>query len=284
MAIRTQGLQFLAQSYVGILSDVWGVLHNGLAVYPGANEALVKYRQQGGRVVLITNSPRPRPGVEAQLLELGVSREAYDRIVTSGDVTRDLIASVEGGVFHLGPDRDFALYEGLNAELTTAEDANAIVCTGLFDDEAETPEDYRELLKSFADRSIPFICANPDLVVERGDRLIWCAGALAKLYEELGGEVRIAGKPHSPIYALAERLMSDLLGSNPNKRELLAIGDGLPTDVAGAMGYGSHLLYVTGGIHASEYGSADEPDEARLANFLDANGAQPDYWIPKLVW
>ena len=284
MSQRLGGLNELSGRYKGILCDVWGVLHNGVAVYPEAADALARFRAAGGHVVMITNSPRPRDGVVAQLRELGVSEDVYDEVVTSGDVTRDLITQTSGGVFHLGPERDLPLFAGLDFEIVPAEAAKSIVCSGLFDDESESPDDYVELLTTLVERKLPFICANPDIVVERGDRLIWCAGSLAKLYADLGGEVRIAGKPHPPIYALASSVMNNVAGQIVDKSELLAIGDGMPTDVAGAQAFGSSLLYISGGIHAREYGPTDAPDEKLLTEFLKAQNARPNYWLPRLSW
>lgn len=283
-AKRLSGLQEIAGDYRAILCDVWGVLHNGVDIYPRSSEALANFRHGGGRVVMITNSPRRSSGVKAQLAEMGVRDDAFDDIVSSGDVTRALIEESSGPVFHLGPDRDLPLYEGLAAERVDLDQATAIVCTGLFDDETETPEDYRTLLGEAAERHLPFICANPDIVVERGARLIWCAGALARLYDEMGGETRLAGKPHSPIYRVARERLAGLANGPVPDASILAIGDGMPTDVAGAIGAGLDLLYISAGIHAGEYGPADNPDETALEAFLAAHKANPNFWLPRLVW
>ncbi len=284
-ATRIGAVMEIASSYDGILCDVWGVIHNGESVYHEAVGALVDWRKSGRNVVLITNSPRPKAGVEEQLIDMGVDPACYDEIVTSGDVTRVLIAQVEGPVFLLGPERDLPLFEGLNATLTQADDANlsAIVCTGLFSDETESPEDYRDMLQGFVDRGIPLICANPDIVVERGDRLIWCAGALARLYSELGGSIGIAGKPHKPIYDLAFKRLLEAANAPLPKTRVLAIGDGMPTDVAGAGDNGFDLLYISGGIHNGEYGGAEDPDPVRLQAFFEQQNAKARFWIPRLV-
>lgn len=284
MADRIGGLGALSKDYRAIFCDVWGVLHNGQSPYPDAAAALARFRSEGGRVVLITNSPRPHAGVEKQLDEIGVSANAYDAIATSGDVTRSLISRAEGPLFHLGPKRDHPLFDGLDVALSSFEDANGIVCTGLNNDEQEEPEDYRATLAQGVERGLPFICANPDIVVERGDRLIWCAGALAKLYEELGGQIRIAGKPHAPIYDLALELLAEAGGKEIGKSEILAIGDGMPTDVKGAQDNGFDLLYIAAGIHAGEYGGSAVPDPAALNRFLTRNGATPVAWMPRLTW
>ncbi len=179
-------LDDLSDRYDVILSDVWGVVHNGERAFPAAAAALTRVREAGKRVILITNSPRPRDGVIAQLGALGVPAEAYDAVVTSGDVTRILINEAPRRIFHIGGERDLALYDGTHAELVEEQEAQAIVCTGLFDDEVETPEDYAPLLQRLRSRNLPFICANPDIIVERGDRMIWCAGAIARDYGLLG--------------------------------------------------------------------------------------------------
>lgn len=268
--------------YAAILCDVWGVLHNGEVHFPAAADALAGARQSGVPVVLITNAPRPRAGVLAQMEAIGVPEKAYDRVVTSGDVTRALIGAGPRRVFHIGPERDMMLYDGLDAEPVEEFEAGAVVCTGLFEDEIETPDDYADMLRRLRARDLPFICANPDIVVERGERLIWCAGALARDYGLLGGRTLIAGKPHAPIYQAALREASELAGRTLGPRDVLAIGDGMMTDVKGAADNGIDVLYVSGGIHARDYGHPDQPDAARLAAFLEHHGYSPVATMPRL--
>lgn len=282
MAHRIQTLGEITDGFDVILSDVWGVLHNGVSAFPDAAIALRSAREAGKTVVLITNSPRPAPGVIAQLRVLGVPDEAYDRIVTSGDVTRGLIAEGPRKVFLLGPQRDMPLLEGLDVEVVGEADADSVVCTGFFDDETETPEDYTEMLKSFIARNVPMICANPDLVVERGERIIPCAGAMAAYYEQLGGEVRIAGKPQAPIYEACLAAAKEVRGAFAKDR-VLAIGDGMPTDVKGAIASGLNLLYISGGIHVAEYTLNGQTDEALLNAYLKGQGASPGWWMPRLA-
>ncbi|MBB2904215.1 HAD superfamily hydrolase (TIGR01450 family) [Rhizobium sp. RAS22] len=282
MAHRIQTLGEITDGFDVILSDVWGVLHNGVSAFPDAAIALRSAREAGKTVVLITNSPRPAPGVIAQLRVLGVPDEAYDRIVTSGDVTRGLIAEGPRKVFLLGPQRDMPLLEGLDVEVVGEADADSVVCTGFFDDETETPEDYTEMLKGFIARNVPMICANPDLVVERGERIIPCAGAMAAYYEQLGGEVRIAGKPHAPIYEACLAAAKEVRGAFAKDR-VLAIGDGMPTDVMGAIASGLNLLYISGGIHVAEYTLNGQTDEALLNAYLKGQGASPGWWMPRLA-
>lgn len=281
-ADRIDSLQEIEGRYGVILSDVWGVVHNGVRAFSDASQALAAARARGLAVVLITNAPRPRAEVQAQLDILGVPRDAYDRIVTSGDVTRDLIKVGARRVFHLGPERDLSIYDGLDVDIVEEFEASTVVCTGLFDDDVETPDDYADMLRRLRARNLPFICANPDIVVEKGDRLIWCAGALARDYAQLGGRTEIAGKPHRPIYVAALAAAAEVLGRPVSEKEALAIGDGVLTDVKGAEQNGIDILYVTGGIHAREYGETLEPDAALLAAFLEKHGHHPVAVIPRL--
>lgn len=280
------GLGAIAPDYRGILSDVWGVLHNGVAAFPAAHEALTRFRQeQRGTVVLITNAPRPSEPIHEQLAVLGVPRHAYDDIVTSGDVTRHLLASSsERKCFHIGPERDLSLYDGTGLEIVSEADANLISCTGLFDDETETPDDYRDQLQALAARGLLMVCANPDIVVERGDKLIWCAGALARLYEDLGGRVTQPGKPHKPIYDAALDRLQQIQGADFDRSKVLAIGDGLPTDIRGADAQNLDVLFITGGIHASDFGPVETPDEALIRRRLAEEGYSARAALPRLNW
>ena len=282
MAKRIQNLNEVIGNYDVVLSDVWGVVHNGVEAFQHSCQALAQARQAGATVVLITNSPRRAPGVIEQMKALGVADETYDRIVTSGDVTRHLIAEGPKKVFLLGPERDMPLFEGLDVEVVPAQEAEAIVCTGFFDDEKEVPEDYTDMLTAFVKRDVPFICANPDLVVERGHRIIPCAGAVAAYYEQLGGKSRIAGKPHYPIYDAALAAAREVRGDFPRER-VLAVGDGMPTDVRGALSQGLDLLYISSGIHVAEYTVNGETDEAVLKAWLKSENATPKYWMPRLA-
>lgn len=272
----------LSGRYAALLCDVWGVLHNGVAAFPDAVASLSAARQRGLAVVLVTNSPRPHPGVEAQIRGLGVPDAAWDRIVTSGDVTRELIAEGPRRIFHIGPERDHPIFDGLYVEPVEEFEAQAVVCTGLFDDATETPQDYAELLQRLRARNLPFICANPDIMVEHGDRLVWCAGAIARDYAQLGGRTLIAGKPHAPIYAAAVKAAEEALGRAVERGKLLAIGDGIMTDVKGAADYGIDVLYVSGGVHARDYAGPLGPDPEKLGAFLDRHGYRPVAAIEKL--
>ena len=281
MAQMIETLAPLARRYRVVLCDVWGVVHNGVRAFPEAVAALQQVRAAGQAVVLVTNSPRPRQGVAAQLALLGVPEDSYDGIVTSGDVTRRLIAEGPRRVFHLGPDHDLPLYDGLDVELCEEFEAQGVVCTGMFDDD-ETPEDYAPMLERFRSRNLPFICANPDIVVERGNELVWCAGALARDYGQMGGRTQVAGKPHRPIYDAALAVAAEIVGREVTKPEVLAIGDGVLTDVKGAADNGIDVLFVSAGIHAGEYGAAHAPDPERLSAFLEKHGYSPVAIIPHL--
>lgn len=278
----TETLDGLVQRYAVVLCDVWGVVHNGVVAFPEATAALKRARAAGKTVVLITNAPRPYDAVEEQLHALGVPDEAFDRVVTSGDVTRDLIRAAPRRLFHIGPERDLAIFDGIDVELVEEFEASAVVCTGLYDDDTETPDDYAEQLQRLRARDLPLICANPDIVVERGDRLVYCAGALAREYGLMGGRTLIAGKPHRPIYDAALAAAGEVLGRQVAPSETLAIGDGVFTDVKGADNAGIDVLYVTAGIHAREYGEGEHPDPARLAAFLEEHGHRPVAVMPRL--
>jgi HAD superfamily hydrolase (TIGR01459 family) len=277
---RIPGLRTLAERYDALLCDVWGVLHNGVAAYPDAVDALRRFRAERGPVVLVTNAPRPAASIEEQLRILAVPEDAYDAIVTSGDVTRAVIAERPGmRLLHLGPARDLPFYEGLDARLVDEAEAELVSCTGLVDDLTETPENYRELLTRLVRRDLVMVCANPDLVVERGGTLVYCAGALARLYEELGGRAVLVGKPHAPIYAATRKVLADLGGHS-----VLAVGDSLPTDIRGALDNGLPALFVTGGIHAADFGPRDAPVAARVVARLNAERLAVVGFMPALTW
>lgn len=279
------GFRAVADRYDALLCDVWGVIHNGVASWDEACGALMRFRRAGGTVVLISNAPRPSWSVTPQLRALGVPDAAYDGFVSSGDVVYDLLARDHEGacVYHLGPERDRTLFKDLDLVLVGEDEADLIVCTGLFDDTTETPEDYRDSLDRCRKRGIAMVCANPDKVVERGDDLVYCAGALADLYKELGGEAFVIGKPNPEIYAAAFATVARLRGQSVDRARILAIGDSVRTDLAGAADQGLDLLFVTGGIHGAELGGAD-PDPEKVASLLDEAGLAPVAIQYRLVW
>jgi len=276
------GLSAIADDYDALLCDVWGVLHNGVRAHPGAAEALSRFRAIGP-VVLMTNAPRPSGPVVEQLEALGIARDAYDAIVSSGDVVRaHLMDTAVRRVWHIGMDRDLPLYEGLDITLAdTPAAAEIVVLAGLRDDGAETAEDYREELSGLVALGLPMACANPDIVVERGGELLPCAGALALLAEELGGTVLQFGKPHAPIY---ERALQEVRQRAPSARRALVVGDGLPTDITGANRQGFDALFITDGIHAEEIGVRGAPDPARVAARLAAEELTAAHFAPRLTW
>jgi HAD superfamily hydrolase (TIGR01459 family) len=269
----------LAGNYDAVLSDVWGVVHNGLNAFPEACDALARFRAKDGQVVLITNAPRPREAVIEQIDGFGVPREAYDDIVSSGDVTRTVIKSRPGQtLYHLGPPRDKPIFAGLDVEFAPLDRADYVVCSGLENDEVETADDYRARLEQMFARKQFMLCGNPDVVVERGPRLVYCAGAIADLYKSLGGDVLYAGKPYRPIYDLAIAR----LNRKPPLDRVLAIGDSLRTDLAGANALGVDFLFLTAGIHAGEFGAPDNPDSSALRQAFA--GQMPKAIMRKLIW
>ncbi len=239
-----------------VLSDIWGVVHNGLESFPEACAALRSYRDQGGTVILITNAPRPADSVQRQLRKLHIADDTYDAIVSS-------------------------IYRGLDPVLAPLEEADYIVCTGLLDDETESAENYREMMQKARERKLTLICANPDIVVERGDRLIYCAGAIAELYRELGGDVIFYGKPHRPIYERAMALAVERRGHAIEPDRVLAIGDSVRTDLAGAHGFGIDCLFVTRGIHSEEFEGVDQLDPASVKELF---GHPPKALMRELKW
>jgi HAD superfamily hydrolase (TIGR01459 family) len=275
-----------ARGYDVVLCDVWGVVHNGLEAFAPACEALARFRAAAGTVVLITNAPRPGVAVQPILDRLGVPRQAYDAIVSSGDVTRGVVENRPNErVFHLGPPRDLPIFTGLDVIFAPAASADYVVCTGLFDDVRETPDDYRELLAEMRARALFMVCANPDIVVERGEALVYCAGALADAYAELGGKVLYCGKPYAPIYEAALAAAAALRGGDRSpSRRVLAIGDSIRTDLKGAAAFGLDCLFVISGIHAEEFGGAEAPDVASLNAVFAAAGVVPKAVTRKLAW
>ena len=281
------GLSEIAADYDILLCDVWGVIHNGRESWPEACEALARFNREGGQVVLISNSPRPSSDVIAQLDHLGVPRASWQAFVTSGDATRaELSKLAPGPAWIIGPERDGTLYEGLGLErAASAEDAAFISVTGLVNDETETPEDYRDRLQSAADRGLELICANPDRIVQRGDKIIYCGGALADVYEALGGRVTMAGKPYSPIYALALIEAEKLLGRTVDRSRVLCIGDGVITDVLGAAQQALDCLFIAQGIHGdTAKGEDGRIDPARAADLLKAETTYARYAALDLTW
>jgi len=279
------GLSAVADRYDVLLSDVWGVIHNGRESFKDACAALARWRAERGPVILISNAPRPSSAVHSQLDQLGVPREAWSAFISSGDATRILLsARAPGPAWAIGPDKDAALYESLDLAFSGPEGAAFISCTGPYDDDVEGPDDYEARFKVALERGLPMICANPDIVVQKGDRLIYCGGALAQRYEEMGGQVIMAGKPHAPIYDLCLAEAQLILGRPLDRSRVLCIGDGIATDAKGANRQGLDLLFVASGIHGAETIGPDGLDAAAVEALLSREGAHAAHAMADLAW
>jgi HAD superfamily hydrolase (TIGR01459 family) len=275
----------LLQSYDVVFCDVWGVVHNGRAAYPAAGAALASFRARGGTVVLLSNAPMPEPDVARLLDDRRVRRDAWDALVTSGDITRaHLEAQRFSAVHHIGPDRDLGVFEGLPIRRVPLAEAQAIVCTGLDDDRNETGETYRPLLAEALARRLPMVCANPDLVVDVDGVLLPCAGAIAAIYEEMGGDVYWAGKPYAPAYEMALRTAERLRSKPVLRGRILAIGDAPRTDIAGAIAFGIDALLIAHGIHREDLMPAGTLLPERVARLLAPPAPRPVAVMPELAW
>lgn len=279
-----ESLEALKGRYDAVLCDVWGVVHDGRRSFAPACAALARFRAAGGLVLLLTNAPKPRGPLPGQLDRLGVPREAWDGIVTSGDATRMLLAERAPGPMHrIGPPKDEALWEGLGLAEAPISQAAFLAVSGLREELNETPESYAEELAAARARGLTMICANPDIVVRFGERLIYCAGALAEVYAAMGGEVLMGGKPHAPIYALARRELAQLAGREIPSERILAIGDGPATDLAGANREGLDALFVAAGIHGESLrGANGAVDVARAEAALREAGVAARYVLGAL--
>jgi HAD superfamily hydrolase (TIGR01459 family) len=262
------------------ICDIWGVLHNGVEVYPSAVAACRNFRADGGRVILVSNAPRPSVGVVAQLDTLGVPRDAYDAVLTSGDVAQAMLAHWIGiPTLHIGPERDRTLFDGKDIPRVEAAIAKRILCSGLYDDTTETPASYRTLLTDLAQRGCPMLCANPDLKVDRGGKIIYCGGAVAALYAELGGQVTYAGKPHAAIYDTARAMIVAAASATIPDTDILAIGDGVLTDIPGGIAAGLRTVYVSSAIHVDGALTA-----AALTTLFPVVAARPTVAMDRLAY
>lgn len=265
-------LSRLADSYDGLLCDIWGVIHNGDAAFEAAVDALRRFRARGRIVILVTNAPRLSKDVYPQLERLGVPLDAFDTIVTSGDVTALLVAKQQHApLFHFGPTRDRSVLEGLTNPIVGLSEAKLCLLTGPLDDAITTVDVYQTLLVEMRDNNVQMICANPDLVVRSGNRMVICAGSIAQRYLQLGGSVMFAGKPESEIYDEVLKQAGKLFGCEMPKSRLLAVGDGLPTDIKGAADNGFDAYFVAHGIHANQFGTMKNPDEVKSASNVVKN-------------
>ncbi len=268
-----------AQNYDAWLCDIWGVLHNGAAAFLPAVNACAHFRQKGGRVILVSNAPRPAAAVATQLDALGITPASYDAILTSGDVTRTLLQSMPPqAIYMLGPDRHRLLVDGLDHAFADETLAELVLCSGLFEiDPAETPERYRPHLERMAQRGLPMLCANPDLTADSGGTILFCAGSLAAIYESMGGSVTYAGKPHAAVYAEARTMLADMAGDADLR--ILAIGDGVNTDIRGAAGAGIDALYIASRIHLTTAFSS-----SAVAQLFAPYPFKPKAAMAGLVW
>lgn len=273
-------VQALAATCDAWICDIWGVMHNGVEPFLAAAEAAQAFRAQGGTICLLTNAPRPRGSVIAQMDGIGVPEGIYDAVVTSGDLTRRLITErPDKRLFHLGPPRDEAIFDQIEVELIGPEAARFVVCSGYYNDDVETPDDYADMLATFKRNDALMVCANPDLVVERGHRLVYCAGALAEAYEKIGGRVIYAGKPHAPAYEMALGMIEQVRGAKVPKERILGIGDALRTDMAGAANFGIRSLFISSALHVK--GALDAPT---LAGLFDGASNKPVGAMDGLKW
>lgn len=279
-------LSDISAQYDALFVDLWGCVHNGVRAFDAANKALIEYRTGGGIVVLVTNSPRPRAQVEQQLADFGVARDAWDSIASSGDSARSalFLGAVGQKIYFIGTDAELPFFEPLKLiddpiqiSHVQIEEAEGIVCTGLPTADG-TPDDVRAPLLYAKQKGLKLLCANPDIIVDRGDKREWCAGAVAQAYSEMGGTSLYFGKPHAPIYDLARRRLSAIRSNIPDDR-ILAIGDGITTDIQGAIGEGIDSLFITGGLAAKETATVTQPDPEKLSQYVVEKQLDPTYSI-----
>jgi len=278
-------LSTLAHKYDVILCDVWGVIHDGLAVHPAAREALTQFRESGGSVILLSNASRLSAMVTPELERLGMISGAYDALITSGDITRDFLSMRPGiSVFDVGPGSARAICEGLDMRFTTMQEADIAVAGGAFQDDSKAIDKLRPLLHDMLGRRLLLLCANPDVVTELGGRRVKCSGALAEIYAEIGGLVHYAGKPHTPIFERALTLAAELRNGPVARERVLVIGDSIRTDIAGARANGFDSLFVASGIHAQELGSSPFYTPNALERLFSASGFTPSAVTWRLFW
>ncbi len=274
----------LTGAYDAVLCDVWGVVHDGRTVYAGADAALRRIRASGVAVVLITNVPRPSSTLPGMLARVGVDDRSWDAIVTSGDVIRaELSARAPGPVHRLGRDTDAGLWDDLGLRFVTSPEQAGFVAIAGLRDRGEVPQDYAPVLARARARDLVLLCANPDLQVRTAGELLWCAGSVAAVYEEMGGRVVQAGKPHGPIYTRALDVVGEVVGRPVPRDRVLAIGDGIATDLAGAAAQGLDRLFVAGGMHGDSLLVGDRVDVGRVEEALASAGVTATYTMPSLA-
>ena len=280
----TSGFEPLVPAYDAVFCDIWGVLQNGITAYADAVDVLKRFRSQGGRTVLVSNSARPSDDLAKTLAGLAIDKSVYDSVVTSGDVTRNLLRAYAGRtIHHVGVRIDDPLFDGLDIRKGTADEAVAVVVTSL-DDPTETPDDYAARMADWRSRGLPLICANPDIVVEVGGGLKYCAGSIAEIYAANGGQVEMAGKPHTPIYELALKRLEQIMSRSLARSRILAIGDAVRTDAFGAAGFGLDFLFITGSLHAGDLNAFSGAGEEDVRELIASSGARLVGHMPRLVW
>lgn len=274
---KINNFQDIEDNYDALICDVWGVIHNGRELFEGVNDCLVNFRSKQKPVVLLSNAPRPSKYIERMLNQLGLDRKSYNEIVTSGDLTMSVLNESHYGskCYHIGPDRDLNIFDGVNVSRVSFEESDFLFVTGLFDDETEDENSYSSILYEAKKRNLKLVCANPDIVVQRGEKLIPCAGAISKKYKEIGGKVVNIGKPFSPIFDKAVNLIKGI-NENQNPRTIV-IGDGLETDIKGANILKMDSLLVLGGLFASE-------SERNIIEVLKKKNIFPSYYTEELKW
>ena len=280
-----QSLAEISADYDAIFCDLWGCYHNGITPFPAAVAACQGFRSRGGHVILLTNAPRPGPSVKRMLDRMGAPQDSYDAIVSGGGACQAALQSGRHGErFHyVGPDRDLHMLEDIGLTPAPLDEASAILLTGLRDDTTEGPDDYRDEIAGWVARGLTVLCANPDIIVDRGEARLWCAGAVAQVAEEAGAEVLWFGKPHAPVYDRCHEVLTELVGGETPKSRVLAIGDGILTDVPGGINAGLDTIFVTGGLSATDFGpDVENPQQAPLDAFLAEKDLAPRYAIGRL--
>jgi len=283
---KIKGISEISEKFDAYFIDLWGVIHNGVQCYPAALKVLEKLKEQNKKIVLISNAPRPSAVVKVFLETIGLQSSCYDFLVTSGDITREYISinSSKKKFYHLGPTRDIDLFKDLNVTLANKEKCDEIICTGLVSDEKEKLEDYKTLLDFFLNKKIPLICANPDEVVARGEKIVFCAGALANRYNQEGGEVRYFGKPYSDIYSFAlKKVRAHKDFKDQKEINALAIGDNIKTDIKGANLFNLDSVLILNGIYKDFFRDGIVNFDL-LKDSVNLKDVKITYFQEELVW
>ena len=283
---KLKGISEISDKFDVYFIDLWGVIHNGVQCYPEALKVLEKLKEQNKKIVLISNAPRPSAVVKVFLETIGLESSCYDFLVTSGDITREYISlnSSKKNFYHLGPTRDIDLFKDLNVTLTSKEECEEIICTGLVSDEEEKLQDYKILLDFFLNKKIPLICANPDEVVARGEKIVFCAGALANQYKQEGGMVRYFGKPYSDIYSFAlKKVRAHKDFKDKKEINTLVIGDNIKTDIKGANLFNLDSVLILNGIYKDFFRDGTVNFD-QLKDSVNLKDVKINYFQEELAW